>query len=120
MESLDIVPGISQRLQWTSGQGSSHIRLGSVKPLSKSFIPGGEPAAEPDSLMLLKAKPIEPVSFYPCISPSANNHMDIGFRRRDGDSSCVCRRIEVQTVLLTSDRGEKQVVYQFCSVSAFA
>ena len=32
IESLDIVPGISQG---TSGPGSSHIRLGSVKPQSK-------------------------------------------------------------------------------------
>jgi len=67
MESLDIVPGISQRLQGTSRPGSGHIRLRLVKPQSKSFIPGGEPAAEPDSSMLLKAKPVEPVSFYPCI-----------------------------------------------------
>jgi hypothetical protein len=67
MECLDIVPRISQRLQGTSRPGSSHIRLGSVMPQSKSSIPSGEPAAEPDSSMLLKAKPVEPVSFYPCI-----------------------------------------------------
>jgi hypothetical protein len=67
MESLDIVPGISQRPQGTSRPGSSHIRLGSVKPQSQSSIPSGEPAAEPDSSLLLKAKPVEPVSFYPCI-----------------------------------------------------
>jgi hypothetical protein len=67
MESLDIVPGISQRPQATSRPGSSHIRLGSVKPQSQLGIPRGEPAAEPDSSMLLKAKPVEPVSFYPCI-----------------------------------------------------
>jgi len=67
MESLDIVPGISQRPQGTSRPGSSHIRLSSVKPQSKSSIPSGEPAAEPDSSMLLKAKPVEPVRFYPCI-----------------------------------------------------
>jgi len=67
MESLDIVPGISQRPQGTSRPGSSHIRLGLVKPQSKSSIPSGEPAAEPDLSMLLKAKPVEPVSFYPCI-----------------------------------------------------
>jgi hypothetical protein len=51
IESLDIVPGISQRPQETSRPGSSHIKLGSVKPQSKSGIPGGEPAAEPDSSM---------------------------------------------------------------------
>jgi len=67
MEMLDIVPGISQRPQGTSRPGSSHIRLGSAKPQSKSSIPSGEPAAEPDSSTLLNAKPVEPVSFYPCI-----------------------------------------------------
>jgi len=67
MESLDIVPGISQRLQGTSHPASSRIRLGLVQPQSQSCIPGGEPAAEPDSSMLLKVKPIEPVRFYPCI-----------------------------------------------------
>jgi len=55
MESLDIVPGISQG---TSRPGSSHIRLGSVKPQSKLSIPSGEPAAEPDLSPLLKAKPV--------------------------------------------------------------
>jgi len=63
MESIDIVPRISQRPQGTSRPGSSHIRLGSVKPQSKSSIASGEPAAKPDSSMLLKAKPFEPVSF---------------------------------------------------------
>ena len=73
MESLDIVPGISQRLQRSSRTGSSHIRLGSVKLQSKSSIPCSEPAAEPDSLKLLKVKlvepvnSVEPVSFYPYI-----------------------------------------------------
>jgi len=67
MESHDIVSGISQRPQGTSRPGSSHIGLGSVKPQSQSSIPSGEPAAEPDSSMLLKAKPVEAVSFYPCI-----------------------------------------------------
>jgi len=73
MASLDIVPGISQRRLGTSRPGSSHIRLGSVKPQSKSSIASGEPAAEPDLSTLLKAKPVEPVSsvepviFYPCI-----------------------------------------------------
>jgi len=64
MESLKIVRGISQG---TSRPGSSHIRLSSVKPQSRLNIPTGEPAAEPDSSRLLKAKPVEPVSFYPCI-----------------------------------------------------
>jgi len=97
MERLDIVPGISER---TSRPGSSHIRLGSVKPQSKSSIPSGEPAAEPDLSPLLKAKPVEPVSLYPCIWPQANYHKDIGFRRRDGDGSCICGRIDMQNVIL--------------------
>jgi len=96
MQSLDIVLGISEG---TSRPGSSHIRLGSVKPQSKSSIPSGEPAAEPDSSPLLKAKPVEPVSFYPCIWSPANYHIDIRFRRRDGDGSCICGRIDMQTVI---------------------
>jgi hypothetical protein len=75
------------------------MRLGSGKPQSKSTIPSGEPAAEPDSSMLLKAKPIEIVSFYPCIYPPANYHIDIGFHQREGDGSWVCGRIELQTVI---------------------
>jgi hypothetical protein len=76
MESLDIVPGL---WEGTCRPGSSHIRLGSVKPQSQSSIPCGEPAAEPDSSPLLKAKPVEPVSCYPCIWRPANYHIDIGF-----------------------------------------
>jgi hypothetical protein len=85
MESVDIVPGILTRPQGTSQPASSHIRLVSVKPQSKLSIPSGQPAREPDSSMSLKAKPIEPVrsvepvSFYPCIQPPANYHIDIGF-----------------------------------------
>jgi hypothetical protein len=56
MGSLDVVPGISQRPQGTSCPGSSHIRLGLVEPQLKLSIPGGEPAAEPNLSMLLKAK----------------------------------------------------------------
>ena len=67
MESLDIVPGKAQMPQGTSRPGSSHIRLGSLKPQSKLTMPSGEPAVEPDSSTLLTAKPVEPVSFYPCI-----------------------------------------------------
>jgi len=73
MESVDIVPGISQRPQGTSRPGSSHIRLGSMKPESNSSIHSDEAAAEPDSSTLLRTKPVEPVSsgepvrLYPCI-----------------------------------------------------
>jgi len=67
MESLDSVPGISQTPQSTFRPGSSHMRFGSVKPQSKSSIPCGEPAPKPDLSMLLKAKPVVPVSFHHCI-----------------------------------------------------
>jgi len=67
MERLDIVPGISQMPQGTSRPGSGHIWLGSVKPQSNTSISGLQPAVEPDMSPLLKAKPVEPVSFYPCI-----------------------------------------------------
>jgi len=67
MERLDIVPGISQMPQGTSRLGSSHIRLSSVKLRSNTTISGLEPATEPDTLPLLKAKPVEPLSFYPCL-----------------------------------------------------
>jgi len=67
MESLDIVSGISQRPQGTSRPGSGQFTVGSVKAQSKSSIPSGEPAEEPDLSMLLKVKPVEPVSLYPCI-----------------------------------------------------
>jgi hypothetical protein len=67
MERLDIVPGISQMLQGTSRPGSSHIRLGSVKPHSNTSISRLEPATEPDTLPFLNAKPVEPVTFYPSL-----------------------------------------------------
>jgi len=67
MECLEIVPGISQMTQGTTRPGSSHIRLGSVKAQSKPSIPSDKPAVEPDSWMLLKAKPVEPESVYPCL-----------------------------------------------------
>jgi len=67
MERLDIVPGISQMPQGTSRPGSSHIRLGSLKPQSNMRISGLEPAVEPDTSPLLKAKPVELVCLNPCI-----------------------------------------------------
>jgi len=67
MESLMSVPGISQMLQGTSRPGSSHIRRGLVMPPSNMSISGLEPAAERNASPLLKAKPVEPGSFYPCI-----------------------------------------------------
>ena len=99
MECIDIVPRISQMPQWTSRPGSSHIRLRSVKPHSQSSIPSGVPSAELDSSMLLKAKRVEAVRFHPCKQPAADYHIDIKFRRRDADGSCVCARIDMHTVI---------------------
>jgi hypothetical protein len=67
IERLDNVPGIFQMAQGTSRPGSSHIWLGSVKQQSKTTISGLEPAIQPDMSPLLKAKPVEPVSFHPWI-----------------------------------------------------
>jgi len=67
MERLEIVPGISQMPRGTSRPGSSHIRLVSVEPQWKTIVSGLEPAAEADMFPLLKAKPVEPLSFYPCL-----------------------------------------------------
>jgi len=62
MESLEIVPIISQMPQGTSRPGSCHIGLGSVKSQSDTSIPGVEPAVDPNSSPLLKAKPVEPLT----------------------------------------------------------
>ena len=85
---------------------SSHIRSYSVMPQSKPSIPSGEPAEEHDSSKLLQAKPVElissvePVSLYPCIKRRTDYHIDIGFRRREGDGSCCCRKIDMQTAII--------------------
>jgi hypothetical protein len=87
MERLDIFPGISEMPQGTSRPASSLIGLGSVKPQSNTSISGLEPAIEPDTSPLLKANPVEPVRFFPCIEPPANHHIDFRFGRRHGDGS---------------------------------
>jgi len=117
IERLDIVPGISQG---TSRPGSSPVSLGSVKPPSTSSIPSGEPAAEPDSSPLLKAKPDEPLSFSPCIRRPANYHIDIGFRQRDGDGSCLCGRIDMHTLIFdVCSRGKESCLPILLRVSFF-
>jgi len=64
MECLDIFPGISQILQGTSRSWSCHIRLGSGEPESNTGIAGLAPAMGPDASHILKAKSVEPASFY--------------------------------------------------------
>jgi len=67
MESLEIVPGISQMPQGTSQPGIGHSRLGSVTPRSNTSKSSVETAAVGDTSPLLKAKTVEPVSFDRCI-----------------------------------------------------
>jgi hypothetical protein len=69
MECLDIVPRRSQILQGTSRPGSTHMRVGSGMPQSDTCIPGLGPTTEVDSSPMVNAKPIEPVSIYPCTTP---------------------------------------------------
>jgi len=69
LECLDIVPRILRMPQGTSRPRSTHIRLGSVTPQSDTCTPNLAPTAEPDSPPWRKVKPIERLSFYPCILP---------------------------------------------------
>jgi len=69
METLDIVPGISLQPQGTSPHGSSHISLGIWTPLSNKGIVYLPPDAESDSSPIQKAEHVEPICFYPWISP---------------------------------------------------
>jgi hypothetical protein len=99
MECLNFVPVISQMMQGTSQPGSRQVRIGSVKPQSNTSIPGHEPTVEAALSPLLKAKPGETVSIYPCIKPRANHDIDFGFRRKHSDSSSVCVGIHLETVI---------------------
>jgi len=99
MKCLQIIPRISPMAQGTSRPGSSQKTLGSVKPQSNTSISGLEPATERDTSHMLKGKPDEAVSFYPCICPSANHYIDLGFGRRHVDGSFVCGGIDKQTVI---------------------
>jgi len=67
MQALDIISGQSQSQQVTSAQGSSQMRLGSEKPLTDNHIVPSMPNAVPNLSQVEIAKPVQPVSFYPCI-----------------------------------------------------
>ena len=68
MQALDIVHGESPMPQLvTSRQGSSQMRLGSEKPQADKQLLPEMPAAVPDLSQIEIAKPVQPVSFYPCI-----------------------------------------------------
>jgi len=67
MESLDPVPGISQKRRGTSRAGSSPVRVDSGKPQSNMTIPGLAPAGVPHSSIIQSAKPVELVRCYSSI-----------------------------------------------------
>jgi len=67
MQALDIIPGQSQMPEVTSQQRSSQIRLGSEKPQADNHIVPPMPAVVPDSSHIQIAKPVQPVSYLPCI-----------------------------------------------------
>jgi len=67
MQCLAIVPGISPMPQGASGPANCQMRVGSMELLMNMRLSCLEPAAERDMSHLLKAKPDEPVCYYPCI-----------------------------------------------------
>jgi len=67
MQTLDIVREQLPMTAVTSWPGSSQMRLGAEKPQSHQFIPVFSPDASTDSVPIQDAKPVEPVSFYPCM-----------------------------------------------------
>ena len=85
--------------QGTSRQGSSRIRLGSVKLQLNISIPCLEPTAEPHSSRMLKAMSVEPVGFYRCIQPPAHHHAGFKFEQKHGVGYCVCGEIDMNTVV---------------------
>jgi hypothetical protein len=82
MESLDIIPGISQMPHRTSRPGSSHLRLGSGRPQSNKCIASLPPDVEPDSSPIKQAKPIEPASLYSFIFPCSTSPYRYRIRKK--------------------------------------
>jgi len=70
IETIHIDSGIMQMPQGCSRPGSSHLRLGSVKPQSHKHIASHHPNTWPDVWPLKKTKPAENISFFPGILPS--------------------------------------------------
>jgi len=66
MLAHDIVPGQSQMPQVTSRQGSTQMRLGLENPQADNHTVQPMPIGGPDSSQIEIAKPVQPVSFYPC------------------------------------------------------
>jgi hypothetical protein len=70
-----------------------------LKPQSNPSIASLEPAAAPDTSPLFEAKPVLPVSWYPCELIQANHYIDFPLRPRHGDGSCVSGGIDSQSVI---------------------
>jgi len=68
MPALDILPGQSQMAQGTSQQWWSHMRQGLAKPQARNQRFPAMPDAVPDWSPTDIAMPVQPLSFYPCIS----------------------------------------------------
>jgi len=67
MQTLDIVRGQLEMPAVTFQPASSQMRLGSEEPQSNKFGPVLSPDATIDSTPIQDAKPVEPVSIYPCM-----------------------------------------------------
>jgi hypothetical protein len=67
MQLRDIVPGQSQMPQVTTRQGSSQQRQWLETPQADNHIVQPIPAEVPDLSEIWIAKPVQPVSFNPCI-----------------------------------------------------
>jgi len=110
MEGVDIDPGISQMALVISRQGGSYFRLGSGTLQSNTSIFGLAPAAKPDLSLMKNVKPVELCKLLLLhIISTAYHHIEIGFRQRHGDGSCVCRGIE-------SHKGIVDVISQWKDV----
>ena len=69
METLHIVPRISQMPQGTSRPGSSDVRVGSRETQLNERIASLSPDTKPDSSLIEKVKPVQPISCYTCVIP---------------------------------------------------
>jgi len=67
MQTLDIIRGQSPMTAVSFRPGSSQMRLGSEKPRSYQFIPVVSPDMVTNSVPIQDMKPIEHISFYPCM-----------------------------------------------------
>jgi len=85
MQSVDVVSRQSQMPAVTSQPGSSQMMLGSEKLQLHKFIPVLSPDAAPDLTLIQVVKPLQPVSFYPCIM----HHRLIAILTSDTDEDMV-------------------------------